>query len=289
MRATSGALRASVARLRDEGASANALLETRLDNGDLAAAIRLRERSLSRAAERLTEVGPRIDAIERRTGEIDGMGAAARKSLDGLVHISRAIMVSSVNAGLIASRISSSGGPLTVLAAAAQSQALGCSRRIENCTGQVVELIATMEGLGLARVRFELDAVTGTAERLGSDAKGAIGANSSLSLVAPTIARILGTFERIGVDLAQRLAGVEAAMASFEAAIAPVRAGDRRTGPLDVAPGDARRPARDLHDAGRARHPRPRARGDARRRGGGGRGTRRRVLLRAVQAGSGPP
>ena len=99
--------------------------------------------------------------IERRTGEIDGLGAAARSSLDGLVQISRAIMVSSVNAGLIASRISSSGGPLTVLAAAAQSQALGCSKRIEECTGRVVELIATMEGLGLARVRFELDAVTG--------------------------------------------------------------------------------------------------------------------------------
>ncbi len=234
MRSTSDALRASVERLRDEGASANALLETRLDNGDLEAAIVQRERNLSRAAGQLTEVGPRIDAIERRTGEIEGLGAAARKSLNSLVHISRAIMVSAVNAGLIASRISSSGGPLTVLAAAAQSQALGCSRRIEECTVGVIELIATMEGLGLSRIRFELDAVTGTAERLGRDAKGAIGANNALSLVAPRIAAVVGVFERISVDLAQRLAGVEGAMASFDAAIEPVRAGDRRTGPLEV-------------------------------------------------------
>lgn len=256
MRAASRDLQASFRRLGQEGEAANEVFEAGLGNGDLAAAIHGREMGLGRAAAQLARVAPMIEAIERRTGEIDRLAGEARASLGSLVAISRQIMVSAVNAGLIASRISSVGGPLTVLAAAAQSQAMSCSRQIGECAAGVNSLIATMDDLALDKVRRELDAATATARRLGEDARGAVGAQNALTGAGARIASILGALGRISGQVAGRLAGIEAAMASFDAGLAPVRAALSGPGraPPDPAQFEILRKSytmqseRDIHD-----------------------------------------
>lgn len=222
-RATAANLRASIARLGDEGEAAMAVLEARLQNGALAAALSERERRLAQAAASVSQVAPRIDTIQRRTHEIGRLAAGVKRALADLVGISGRIKISSINAGFIASRISSANGPLSVLATATQDKALACSQDIEKCSSGIYVLIGAIDDLNLEKLRLELEAVSGTAATLTEDASGASGATNSLAAVSSRIAGILVVLDRIGTEVTRKLADVEGALAAFDDAILQVR------------------------------------------------------------------
>jgi hypothetical protein len=223
-RDTAASLRASIVRLGDEGEKARAVLDAKLKNGDLEAALRDRETSLARAASSVSQVAPRIDAIERRTHEIGQLATRAKRSLADLVEISGEIKISSINAGFIASRMSNSSGPLSVLATATQDQELICSQRIRHCSSGIHSLTDAIESLNLEKLRVELEAVTETAARLQHDASKAVGATSSLGAMAMRIAGILLVLDRIGTEVTLKLTDVEGALVTFECITSPVRA-----------------------------------------------------------------
>ncbi len=223
MRRTCTGLVGSLQSFAAEAQAARAIFDRKVQSGDLKEVLAARARSLDLAIRNVRRIAPRFDAIAAKTNDIIGASLEIRTSLDDLATTSGEIMLASVNAGLIASRMSAAGGPLAILAATAQAQSQGSSAQIRETMAHFHTLIATVDDVDIPGLRAALDGFSDTAERLNTEARQVLEKTMSLDATSDRVAHILGTIEEIAEIVGTRLETVQETLGVFEQALQAVR------------------------------------------------------------------
>lgn len=243
MRKTCAALTASLQSFATEAQAAREIFDRKVQSGDLQEVLAARARSLEMAIRNVRRIAPRFDAIAVKTNDIIGTSLEIRTSLDDLATTSGEIMLASVNAGLIASRMSAAGGPLAILAATAQEQSMGSSSQIRETMAHFHTLIATVDDVDIPGLKSALDGFSATAERLNTEAREVLQKTMSLDATSDRVAQILVTIETVSETVGARLETVQDTLGIFEQALQAVR---NKAEWIEVAPED--RETVDLSD-----------------------------------------
>ncbi len=223
MDGTCKTLTTSLGSFAAEAGSVRSIFDRKVQSGDLQQVLAARARSLELAIRNVRQIAPRFDAIAAKTNDIIGTSLEIRTSLDDLATTSGEIMLASVNAGLIASRMSAAGGPLAILAATAQAQSIGSSTQIRQTMEHFHTLIATVDDVDIPGLKAALDGFSATAERLNVESKQILQKTLSLDATSGRVSQILAMVTSITDLVTARLGTVRSTLTTFEDALNSVR------------------------------------------------------------------
>ncbi len=237
MKRSSAELGESLTRFSDEAQAARTVFDRKVESGGLQAMLIARSRSLERAIRSVQGIAPRFDEIAATTQEIIGSSREVRTALDELENICKEIMLASINAGLIASRMSAAGGPLAVLASTAQEHSVESSRQIRRTMQHFQKLVDTVDDVDVPGLLSAADGFTATASRLNKEACDVVEKTASLNETTARVASILGRMELVAAAVTEGLTAVDMTLRDFQDAMKEVR---KREEWIEVPPEDGK-------------------------------------------------